>query len=137
MLIETIVREEAGRALEIDAGVFALLMTHGWPGNLRELRNTLRTAIAFAGSSGRIEPGHLPPDWPLPAGPRACLREAARVVDDDGSECARIQRELDRQHWGLSRTAAAFGMSRTTLYRKLHQFGMLPDSQVSPLLDLV
>jgi sigma-54 dependent transcriptional regulator, acetoin dehydrogenase operon transcriptional activator AcoR len=130
MLIEAIAREEARCAVEIDPAVFALFMAHDWPGNIRELRNTLRTAIAFAGS-GKIELGDLPPDWPLLAGrgavwSRARRGEAGCLGNNDGSECARIQRELDRQHWRMSRTAAALGMSRTTLYRKLRQFGMLP-----------
>jgi transcriptional regulator of acetoin/glycerol metabolism len=44
--------------------------------------------------------------------PSAALREA---------ECAALLRELERMHWNISRTAQALGVSRNTLYRKMHK----------------
>ncbi|HQT73679.1 MAG TPA: helix-turn-helix domain-containing protein [Acidiphilium sp.] len=32
---------------------------------------------------------------------------------------------LDAHHWRIGATAASLGMSRNTLYRKLHRFGLM------------
>ncbi|MCF3948700.1 AAA-type ATPase lid domain-containing protein, partial [Acidiphilium iwatense] len=59
-LIEQLCREESNdAAITIDQDAWAILLAHDWPGNIRELRNALRTAIAFA-EDGRIGPAHLP-----------------------------------------------------------------------------
>jgi transcriptional regulator of acetoin/glycerol metabolism len=95
-------------------------MAHDWPGNIRELRNALRTAIALAGA-GPIETDHLPP------GLRTRPAQHRVMPPDDGTdERAHIRRELERQHWRIGRTAAALGISRNTLYRKLHRYGLMP-----------
>jgi transcriptional regulator of acetoin/glycerol metabolism len=44
--------------------------------------------------------------------PSTALREA---------ECAALLRELERMRWNISRTAHALGISRNTLYRKIHK----------------
>ena len=37
------------------------------------------------------------------------------------AECAALLRELERMRWNISRTARALGISRNTLYRKIHK----------------
>ena len=37
------------------------------------------------------------------------------------AECAALLRELERMRWNISRTAQALGISRNTLYRKIHK----------------
>jgi transcriptional regulator of acetoin/glycerol metabolism len=37
------------------------------------------------------------------------------------AEHAALLRELARTHWNISRTARALGISRNTLYRKIHK----------------
>ena len=48
--------------------------------------------------------------------PSAALRDA---------ECAALLRELERMHWNISRTAQALGISRNTLYRKIHKHNIV------------
>jgi transcriptional regulator of acetoin/glycerol metabolism len=48
--------------------------------------------------------------------PSAALREA---------ECAALLRELERMRWNISRTAQTLGISRNTLYRKIHKHRIL------------
>jgi transcriptional regulator of acetoin/glycerol metabolism len=125
-LIGRICEEESEGGTAIDPAALAALMAHDWPGNIRELRNTLRTAIALAGS-GPVELAHLPPGLrarPVRYGDTPPVEDG--LPDEGDSERMRIRRELDRQHWRIGRTAAALGMSRNTLYRKLHRYGLMP-----------
>ncbi|HZX91936.1 MAG TPA: helix-turn-helix domain-containing protein, partial [Rudaea sp.] len=41
------------------------------------------------------------------------------------AECDVLLRELERFTWNISRTAQALGMSRNTLYRKIHKHGIV------------
>ena len=120
------IREEACGAMAIDPAALAALMAHDWPGNIRELRNALRTAIALAGA-GPVELDHLPPSLRTCSAPhRGVPPDAGALPDDGNDERAQIRRELERQHWHIGRTAAALGISRNTLYRKLHRYGLMP-----------
>jgi len=53
---------------------------------------------------------------PADGSPSAALREA---------ECAALLRELERMRWNISRTAQTLGISRNTLYRKIHKHRIL------------
>jgi sigma-54 dependent transcriptional regulator, acetoin dehydrogenase operon transcriptional activator AcoR len=138
-LIRTLLREEnAGQdCIKIDEDAFRKLMQYSWPGNIRQLRNVLRTASALC-REGVIRASNLPQEIldtePRPAAlapanteppaaasaaeglPSAALREA---------ECAALLRELERMRWNISRTAQTLGISRNTLYRKIHKHRIL------------
>jgi DNA-binding NtrC family response regulator len=96
---------------EISPDVMAFLEAYPWPGNIRELSNTLERALLLAGR-GRLEREHFV--W-LQAAPRA--RAAAPPESDH--ELARFE-ETVRAHGGNVESAArALGLSRATLYRRL------------------
>lgn len=50
-----------GRATRIDAAAWHSLFLHRWPGNIRELQNTLRFALLMAGAASDIHLDDLPP----------------------------------------------------------------------------
>jgi sigma-54 dependent transcriptional regulator, acetoin dehydrogenase operon transcriptional activator AcoR len=136
-LIRTLLREEnCGQdSIRIDEEAFRKLMEYSWPGNIRQLRNAVRTASALC-RDGIIRASNLPQEIldtetrPAPAAtaaseapgaaaegsPSAALREA---------ECAALLRELERMRWNISRTAQTLGISRNTLYRKIHKHRIL------------
>ncbi|WP_442975148.1 sigma 54-interacting transcriptional regulator, partial [Salmonella enterica] len=61
-LIETVFGEEASgfdNHAGISADTMELLLTYSWPGNIRELRNVLRFALAISGD-GPVTPDDLP-----------------------------------------------------------------------------
>jgi transcriptional regulator of acetoin/glycerol metabolism len=132
-LIERVACEENGGVpIAIAPAAREILSFYAWPGNIRELRNALRTAIAFA-ESGTLEVSHLPGalargSW----GAQARGREPAGRGPEDLAEPANptehalILSELERQHWRITSTANALGISRNTLYRKLRRYGLLP-----------
>ena len=128
-LIRAVAAEEnAGLSVTFAPEALAALRAHSWPGNIRELRNTLATALALAGGE-RIELVHLGRigGERLPAATIAQSLPAEPVVAENplaAAERDRLLSELNRQHWKATATAAALGISRNTLYRKLHKHGI-------------
>ncbi|MDD2861775.1 MAG: sigma-54-dependent Fis family transcriptional regulator [Acidiphilium sp.] len=119
-LIEQICREEAPSPVTLAPEAKAALLAHHWPGNIRELRNTLRTAIAFA-DTGIIERN----DLPQLAQARAAISTAPRRASATPDEKGRLLASLEDHHWRIAATALALGMSRNTLYRKMHHYGLM------------
>jgi transcriptional regulator of acetoin/glycerol metabolism len=135
-LIRTLLREEnAGQdSIKIDEDAFRKLMQYSWPGNIRQLKNVVRTASALC-RDGVIRASNLPQEIldtePRPA-PLAAAREPAAAAAESlpsaalrEAECAALLRELERMRWNISRTADALGISRNTLYRKIHKHRIL------------
>ena len=138
-LVRTLLHEEnAGQeSIEIADDAFRKLLDYSWPGNIRQLRNALRTASALC-RDGIIRLSNLPQEiLHTDAGARAAApASAAANVESAGAanlpsaalrdaECAALLRELERMHWNISRTAQALGISRNTLYRKIHKHNIV------------
>lgn len=97
--------------LELDDDVRLVLQHYHWPGNLRELRNSLRHAIALSdGKLVRLD--QLPQD---------IVEEIARkdLTARSQSEASKIEAALRYNGGNVSLTARYLGMSRATLYRKI------------------
>ncbi len=120
-LAALILREEHGCPVAVDAEVGQLLRRHVWPGNLRELRNVLRTALAFLDDDDRIRVAHLPAGFVEECSP-ANAEGAVRTETGGGLAAAEAEliRAALRQHGGnVTRAARQLGVGRATLYRKL------------------
>ena len=140
-LMEHIVREEARDQL---APTFApdaeqALLRYHWPGNIRQLRHVLRTAIALC-DGGVITCHHLPaevlnraasmPQQLVDDGLRVPVEHASPVQPEEQlppfnaiqmNERATILGLLDKHRWNVSTVSRALGVSRNTLYRKMHR----------------
>src|SRR5260370_1397672 len=146
-LIRTLLQEEnAGQeSIEIAEDAFHKLLDYSWPGNIRQLRNALRTASALC-RDGIIRLSNLPQEIlhthasahpTAPPGAAANVESAATTMNLPSAalrdaECAALLRELERMHWNISRTAQALGISRNTLYRKIHKHNIVLE-QSAPL----
>jgi transcriptional regulator of acetoin/glycerol metabolism len=133
-LIRILLQEEnSGQdSTEIADDAFRKLLDYSWPGNIRQLRNALRTAAALC-RDGIIRLSNLPQeilDTETRAMPPATVNGAMGAAAAASSlpsaalrdaECAALLRELERMRWNISRTAQALGISRNTLYRKIHK----------------
>jgi DNA-binding NtrC family response regulator len=102
----------AGRAT-LDEAAREALLAHAWPGNVRELKNVIERAALLAGG-GAVTPLHLA--LPLAAG-------AARNLDEPSREA--VVAALAQAHGVVSRAAAALGLSRQGLYRRMDRYGLL------------
>jgi len=137
-LVRTLLHEEnAGQeSIEIADDAFRKLLDYSWPGNIRQLRNALRTASALC-RDGIIRLSNLPQEILHTDATRATApASAAANAESAGAanlpsaalrdaECAALLRELERMHWNISRTAQALGISRNTLYRKIHKHNIV------------
>jgi PAS domain S-box-containing protein len=109
----------------ISERALALMMEYSWPGNVRELEHAIEYAM-ISSDSGRIERAFLP----LPLRrmvPRYSPDQTAKSGNADGGDVDEghsIRDALARHRWNIGRTAAALGISRTTLWRKMKSHGI-------------
>ncbi|CAM3080301.1 MULTISPECIES: sigma-54-dependent Fis family transcriptional regulator [Pseudomonas] len=121
LLAFLLAEEAAGQVVLLDEKARHALLDYAWPGNVRQLRNVLRTLAALC-ENGRIRLDDLPP----------LIRQAraAMVVEPrqggalDDAERVVLLNALKQQHWHMSHAAESLGVSRNTLYRKLRKHGI-------------
>ncbi len=122
-LVTRLLREvSGGRAIGVHDEVLRAFAAYAWPGNLRQLHNALRVAVALL-DEGETTVGfeHLPDDLrediarpPTPAAVSAAPDALAEI------EREAVRRALADAGGNVSAAARRLGISRTTLYRKLH-----------------
>ena len=119
-LLDFLLAQEAGpERLEIDPQARQALLDFSWPGNVRQLRNVLRTLAALC-EDGRIRLQDLPANLrkALPKEP-----EASEHPLDEAEKMALLM-ALELHRWHMTHTALQLGVSRNTLYRKLRKHGI-------------
>lgn len=101
------------------------LLRYGWPGNIRELHGVLMQASFLAGE-GPIRPEHLHFDELDQTDTFECRSDGPSVPTLRDAEIGAIQRALQSTGWNLSKSATLLDIGRTTLYRKIEQYGIEP-----------
>jgi DNA-binding NtrC family response regulator len=91
------------------------LEAHGWPGNIRELRNVIDRAVLLA-ADGTITPEHVIFDEPVEGGEP----KATGTGSSDDPERARILDALQKCGGSQTRAAQLLGISRRTLTNRLN-----------------
>ncbi len=108
------------------------LTEYSWPGNVRELKTAVEHAVVLA-RSGRIGLRDLPPGVrgqraPLTSVPLSASLEATHARSAPGSvraaEKEMIIQALKESDGNRTASARKLGMSRRTLHRKLHTYGL-------------
>ena len=118
--------EQATAIMTVSQAAMRALMTHSWPGNVRQLENAMERAVALSGGRTQIEISDLPADVGHVPG-AADLIPGLALPDtglDFDSFIARIEREVIRralERTGGNKAAAAsvLNLKRTTLVEKL------------------
>jgi DNA-binding NtrC family response regulator len=123
-------REFGQAAPQLAPRIFPILESHYWPGNVRELINTVEQILTFC-ESDVISVDDLPevfqalastiPEVPMPAEIEMKPLERAR----NSGEFQELVGTLKQS--GNNRTLAAriLGISRVSLYKKLHKYGLI------------
>jgi len=111
-----------GRERRLSPPALERLLRYPWPGNVRELENAVERA-AILSRSDRVEPDDLPPHVSagLQLGPSPALPRQISLAD---AERAHILQTLERFGRNHSGAAEALGIGRTTLWRKLKEYGI-------------
>ncbi|GCL61099.1 sigma-54-dependent Fis family transcriptional regulator [Pseudaquabacterium pictum] len=112
------------RPLVLDAPLTQALAAYRWPGNLRQLHNALRTAVALLGD-GELQIGwaQLPDDLAADLQAARARRPPEQLADEEADlrlqQAHSVARMVEVCHGNLSEAARRLGISRNTLYRKL------------------
>lgn len=110
---------------EIDKEAMAHLKGHDWPGNIRELENTIERAINLVEKEAKITVNHLPyyirekkGNYSISSG-RVGLKDVIAQV-----EIKEIRNALDICKGNKQKAARELGISRTSLYEKMEKYGL-------------
>jgi DNA-binding NtrC family response regulator len=107
--------------------VLQMFTAYNWPGNVREMRNTLERAVIVC-QGPIVEKKHLPPNF------GTAMPPAAAAADDPGTvrlgvgttveeaERQLIIKTLDATHNNKTRAAEILGISLKTLHNKLKEY---------------
>jgi transcriptional regulator of acetoin/glycerol metabolism len=118
LLTHVLAEEARGRAIRLDDDARDTLLAQPWPGNVRQLRNVLRTLVALS-DDDRIRLCDLPA--PLRPAPDEATEPATPL---DHAEKTALLAALAAHQWRMAPAAEQLGISRNTLYRKLHKHGI-------------
>jgi PAS domain S-box-containing protein len=130
---------------EVSPAALTALYDYDYPGNVRELTNILERAFVLC-HEDRIDLVHLPPEVVLaggrgatgqaeghdsarapsfPAIHRSAAKTSRPAPDQVRSEVRRLLDVLDAHGWKREATARALGISRSTLWRRMKEYGLL------------
>ncbi len=134
-LIRTLLQSECGvgTPVDIEPALLDRLVRHSWPGNVRQVRNVVRTMLALR-TSDCLTRSDFSED--LLAGGAAApqsarYQEPSGDADPDGegvlsgAERDAMRRTLEACQWNVSAAAARLHISRRTMYRKMHRHGLV------------
>jgi sigma-54 dependent transcriptional regulator, acetoin dehydrogenase operon transcriptional activator AcoR len=121
-----------GRPVAIETDAFQRLLDYDWPGNIRELRNVIRTALAICdggvvrlrdlpsevrnGASVRMTAEPQPPA--LDAGDSGVTDTGPSLTPIEAAERQALVKAIRTTEGNMARAAALLQVSRSTLYRR-------------------
>ena len=123
--------EKHGRRVSgVSPSMLERLQAHSWPGNARELRNTIERAVVLCQDGAPLDAGHLPsgfgkdqePEGPALDGNSITVRVGATV---DEAERLLILRTLEAAGQNKTRAAEILGVSLKTLHNKLKEYSRM------------
>lgn len=104
-----------------------ILLSHKYPGNIRELRNIMEYVFIFC-NKGQVRPKHLPEYLKA-----AVSKPGGAVTSQDFNESTlravpggkeRILDALHKAHWNKKKASEILHIDRTTLWRKMKKYGI-------------
>ena len=122
--LQTIARQQKVEVPVLSDVTTLALLNYAWPGNVRQLENVMLYALNIS-SEGVILPEHLPPEMQT-AIPRRKYRSKRESDSLSLREVERIfiAEALQQNGNNILQTAESLQMSRSTLYRKIKEYGI-------------
>jgi transcriptional regulator of acetoin/glycerol metabolism len=127
-LINIILQIEHADDVKIRPEVMDIFIQHPWPGNIRQLHNVLRTALALA-DGAPISELHLTQDFidEIESAGQTETRPEAMPLNNqnlDDVTTNAIVKAMEQHSGNVSAVARQLNISRNTLYRKLKALGL-------------
>jgi DNA-binding NtrC family response regulator len=125
--------EKHGRKVSgVAPSMLERLLAYDWPGNARELRNTIERAVILCQDGAPLDAGHLPPGFGKAQGLTSQTFDAAVVsvrvgTTVDEAEQMLIVRTLEATGQNKTRAAEILGVSLKTLHNKLKEYSVSRD----------
>ncbi|CUB04545.1 sigma-54-dependent Fis family transcriptional regulator [Marinomonas fungiae] len=132
-LIQTLL-QKVNPKVRLRADAMSALLAYHWPGNIRQLKNTLTFAEAIC-ESDEITVQHLPEEFVThhhqvheASVPLAQTAQYTPAVNNQPppTESAMLLDLLQRHHWNVSAVARQLGVSRPTVYRRMAKQNIVP-----------
>jgi len=121
--------QHSKKKLSITDEALEYLERYSWPGNVRELENAIERAVLLSKDSF-IGPEDLPKSIKQQHGRQQevykpmSLKEALAEPEKNV-----IQQALEAHHWNRQETAKALQINRTTLFKKMKQYGLYAEAE--------
>ncbi|SFT69933.1 Transcriptional regulator of acetoin/glycerol metabolism [Halomonas saccharevitans] len=137
-LFEDLKAERGDSRIRLRGDAMSALLAYPWPGNIRELHNALRYALATC-EGDEVVVGDLPEECISGhlAHPAARPAETPDELVAGHSAVSRsmdpLHEALRRQQWNISAVARELGLSRPTIYRRMKRLGITPPHQLDAL----
>ena len=120
--------EQIDPALSLEPDALDALQAHDWPGNIRELAETVRRAARLSGADGSVPPSSAR-CWAgrCPAPQRRRKAPVVRIaVGDSLADVERrmISKTLEFARGNKKKTAELLKLSLKTIYNKIKEYGL-------------
>ncbi|MCC6545624.1 sigma-54-dependent Fis family transcriptional regulator [Candidatus Sumerlaeota bacterium] len=113
---------EHGKNLELNPKTISMLQNFHWPGNVRQLRTVMESAVILT-SGKEIQPRNLPDEVRSEKMTTGGVKLRVGMTVED-AERELIKATLADFQGNKARAARTLGLGRKTLYRKLQQYGI-------------
>jgi transcriptional regulator of acetoin/glycerol metabolism len=119
-LVDRLLDEHAD-SIKIAASAMKLMAGYHWPGNIRQLNNVIRLAVALLDDGETvITEAHLP-DEVFESVPLVTFKQTSKIDNLENQNLQAISQALSACQGNVSAAARQLGISRNTLYRKLNK----------------
>jgi DNA-binding NtrC family response regulator len=133
-MLEQMNQKHGRKVSGVGPSILDRMMAHDWPGNARELRNTIERAVILCQDGAPLDAGHLPQGF------GKTQTHAAHVVNNgavsvpvgttvDEAERMLILRTLEATGQNKTRAAEILGVSLKTMHNKLKEYRLAGDEQ--------